>query len=93
MTLAKNQTLDEKAIEIFLKRFGLQVKQERQKKGLTQEELVQLLRGMGISITQGYISLLESGERKEPNFKKVLALTLILEISLDDLISDIKRKV
>ena len=76
-------------LDAFFRQFGSSVRQRRLQKKLTQEDLVQELRRMGVGITQGYISLLESGNRKDPNIAKVLALAAVLDISLDGLLQSV----
>lgn len=73
------------AANYFTSKFAETVRRRRQKLELTQEELVSALQNCGIKVSQGYISLLEAGQRKEPNMRLIVALAVLLDISLDKL--------
>lgn len=73
----------------FTNKLAQTVKQRRQKLGLTQEELVSILQSCGIKVSQGYISLLEAGERKDPNVQLLVALAVLLDISLDKVLHSV----
>lgn len=75
-----------KAADKFTDKLAEIVKTRRQNLGLTQEELVLILQECGIRVSQGYISLLEAGQRKQPSLPLVVALSVVLDISLDRLI-------
>jgi DNA-binding XRE family transcriptional regulator len=73
----------------FTDKLAETVKRRRQKLGITQEELASLLQECGIRISQGYISLLEAGQRKQPSLQLVVALSVVLDISLDQVIDSL----
>lgn len=75
-----------KRIEHFPVMFGRRVKERRTSLGLTQAALIAKLEEINIRVTQGYISLLEAGQRKEPSIQLVVSLAIILDISIDKLI-------
>lgn len=66
--------------------FGARVREARLSRGLTQSDVVKQLAQLGVPATQGYLSLIESGSRKEPKVDKIIALSLLLDISLDEII-------
>ncbi len=70
----------------FPVKFGKLVQLNRKRNKLTQGDLVSSLSENGITVSQSYISLLEIGERNDPNIKLVIGLAKLLDISIDDLI-------
>jgi DNA-binding XRE family transcriptional regulator len=84
--LAKRKRL----LKVYARRLGLEVRSKRLARRLTQGELAEHIKALGLEVTQGYISLIESGKREDPNIKTVVALALVLEISLDDLLHDLE---
>lgn len=70
----------------FTDKLAETVKTRRQNLGITQEQLVLILQECGIRVSQGYISLLEAGQRKQPSLQLVVALAVVLDISLDQVI-------
>ena len=60
---------------------GLRIKENRQLKNLTQEELAEL-----IEITPGYISLLDTG-RKKPSLETLLSISKVFNITLSELLT------
>lgn len=64
--------------------FGQIVKQYREDKGLTQDEVRQAMARAGAPVTQGYVSKIERGERI-PNGLIVAGLATALGISNDEL--------
>ena len=74
------------AANSFTYKLAETVKTRRQNLGITQEELVLILQECGIQVSQGYISLLEAGQRKQPSLQIVVALAVVLDISLDQVI-------
>lgn len=79
------------AVNNFTGKFAQIVRIRRQKLGLTQEELVSKLQTCGIKVSQGYISLLEAGQRKDPNVQLIVALALVLGFSLDEVLDSACR--
>lgn len=68
----------------FFSRFSDAVRIRRQELGLTQQELVSLLKDKGVQVSQGYLSQIEAGQRNEPNAKILIALSYILKIDFMD---------
>ncbi len=66
--------------EILLKKFGKNVKIERVKKDLTQEQLAEV---MGVS--QNYVASIEGG-KENMSLGKILELSKALEIDIEDLL-------
>lgn len=60
---------------------GLRIKENRQLKNITQEELAEL-----IEISPGFMSLIETG-RKKPSLETLLAICRKLEITLNELLT------
>ncbi len=63
----------------------------RQEVGLTQLELINLLKKQEIKVSQAYLSQLEAGQRKEPSAKIVIALCAVLGVELDAVIHECKE--
>lgn len=63
------------------------LRQEREKKGLSQTELARLS-----GVKQQNISMIESGERKNPGIETLNALAMALECDLRDLYKPEARK-
>ena len=72
----------------FPRRFASLVKSQRQALGLTQGQLATALQLCGIQASQGYVSLLEAGQRNDPDIRLVAALAVLLDMSLDPLLQD-----
>lgn len=70
----------------FIRLFGVEVRQRRVILGIGQEKLADLLQTNGVQISQSYISRLESGQRDDPSVSLIIALTMILDISLDSIL-------
>lgn len=66
--------------ETLLKKFGKNVKIERVKKDLTQEQLAEV---MGVS--QNYVASIEGG-KENMSLGKILELSKALEIDIEDLL-------
>ena len=66
--------------EILLNKFGKNVKIERVKKDLTQEQLAEV---MGVS--QNYVASIEGG-KENMSLGKILELSKALEIDIEDLL-------
>ena len=66
--------------EILLKKFGKNVKIERVKKDLTQEQLAEV---MGVS--QNYVASIDGG-KENMSLGKILELSKALEIDIEDLL-------
>jgi transcriptional regulator with XRE-family HTH domain len=77
----------QQATTAFIRLFGEQVRIQRQKLGLKQEDLSELLQSHNIQVSQSYLSRLESGLRSDPSIQIVISLSTILEISLDEIIN------
>jgi transcriptional regulator with XRE-family HTH domain len=75
-------------IDGFLAKFGRRLREKRTLLRLTQVEIANALSERDISVTQSYLSLIESGERREPSMRIVLALAALLDISIDELLRD-----
>jgi transcriptional regulator with XRE-family HTH domain len=60
---------------------GLRIKENRQLKNLTQEELAEL-----IEISPGFMSLIETG-RKKPSLDTLLAICKELQITLNEILT------
>lgn len=60
---------------------GSRIKENRQLKNITQEELAEL-----IEITPGFMSLIETG-RKKPSLETLIAICRELEITLNELLT------
>ncbi len=73
--------------DCFIILFASQIREQRMKKGLSQHRLCISLQIYGIYVSQGYISRLESGQRKDPSIAIIIALSIILNISLDQIIN------
>lgn len=74
------------ATKSFAQAFGEEVRFQRQKLGLKQEDLSMLLQTYGIHVSQSYLSRLESGARGDPSIQIIISLSIILDISLDKVI-------
>lgn len=70
----------------FARLFGEAVRLQRQRLGLKQEELSHLLQSCGIPMSQSYLSRLESGLRNDPSIQVVIGLSIVLKISLDEIV-------
>ncbi len=66
--------------EILLKKFGKNVKIERVKKDLTQEQLAEI---MGVS--QNYVASIEGG-KENMSLGKILELSKALDVDIEDLL-------
>ena len=66
--------------EILLKKFGKNVKIERVKKDLTQEQLAEI---MGVS--QNYVASIE-GSKENMSLGKILELSKALDVDIEDLL-------
>lgn len=66
--------------EILLKKFGKNVKIERVKKDLTQEQLAEV---MGVS--QNYVASIEGG-KENMSLGKILELSKALDVDIEDLL-------
>lgn len=86
--LSKKYVFADRSITEFSNRFGEKVRNRRQALGITQGSLVNALLACGIKVSQGYLSLIEGGERQEPNIKIIIALAILLDISLDETLSE-----
>ena len=60
---------------------GLRIKENRQLKNLTQEELAEL-----IELTPGYMSLIETG-RKKASLETLLSISNALNVTLNELLT------
>lgn len=60
---------------------GFRIKENRQQKKITQEELAEL-----IEISPGFMSLIETG-RKRPSLDTLLAICRALEITLNEILT------
>jgi transcriptional regulator with XRE-family HTH domain len=74
--------------DLFAAQLGPALKHARQKAGLSQAELAERLRSDGFHVTQGYISLIESGKRTEISAGLLLALHLLIGLEFTDLLGD-----
>ncbi len=70
-------------VKEFSKSFGAHVKAQRLQLGLRQDMVVAMLQKQGVTISQSYLSRLESGQRLQPSIHVVVSLTVLLNISLD----------
>jgi len=66
--------------------FGAVLKEEREKKGLSQEKFAELT-----DLSRSYIYYLEAG-RKNPTLTTLDAICKALNISLEELVSKVKAK-
>ncbi|MCA0353024.1 MAG: helix-turn-helix domain-containing protein [Chloroflexi bacterium] len=73
--------------ECFITLFAPRIREQRITKGLSQHRLCICLQTYGIYVSQGYISRLESGQRKDPSIAIIIALSIILDISIDQIIN------
>lgn len=81
-----NEEKLQETVNLFPNRFASEMKRKRKALGITQEQLACVLQEHDIQVTQGYLSLLEAGQRNEPSLRLVLALSQILGISIDSLL-------
>jgi len=70
----------------FMCRLVAEIRSRRQERRLTQAELATALQQCGIQASQGYLSLIEAGQRTDPSIRLVIALSIVLDISLDSLL-------
>ena len=84
--LSRRLLLGSVAVARFPQRFAEAVKVKRHEYSLTQEQLALAVQQCGLQITQGYISLLEAGQRTDPDVRLVAAVAALLGISLDKLL-------
>lgn len=82
----------QRATESFAQAFGEEVRSQRQKLGLKQEDLSTLLQSYGIHVSQSYLSRLESGARGDPSIQIMISLSLILRISLDKVVNSTMKE-
>lgn len=73
--------------DCFITLFVARSREQRLTKGLSQHALCICLQTYGIYVSQGYISRLESGQRKDPSIAIIIALSIILDISLDQIVN------
>ena len=69
-----------KVMKVNYKLIGLRIKENRQLRNMTQEELAELS-----EITPGYISLLETG-RKKPSLGTLLSISKAFNITINELL-------
>jgi len=74
------------AFRNFTKFFGEEVRRKRLAMNLKQDELSSLVQSLGVGGSQSYISRLESNHRSDPSIQLILTLSIILDISLDEVI-------
>jgi transcriptional regulator with XRE-family HTH domain len=81
------QTAMQNAALSFSRAFGEEVKANRLRLGLRQDNLAAILQSQGIQVSQSYISRLESGQRVDPSVQIIVSLAILLDISLDRVLS------
>lgn len=72
--------------DLFLKKFGLLVKNAREKKGISQEQL-----GNAVDMHKNYIGMIERGERNV-SFYKAMHLIQYLNMNIADLYDESSLK-
>jgi transcriptional regulator with XRE-family HTH domain len=84
--------MNETDFHLVLRQFGALLKKQRRAKGLTQKELAEQLSELGVQVSQGYISSLESLEAahssrtlRTPSLRLFLSLLSILDIPFEKL--------
>ena len=68
---------------------GKQIRQAREELGWTQGELAEAVTAHGAPVSKPFISLLEADERR-PAIDTAAALSVVLNIPLDDLLAEYK---
>lgn len=78
-------------VAAFTRLFAEQMKSQRKNLGFSQQQLAMLLHDHGVTVSQSYLSKLESGQRAEPSIQLVIATATILHISLDAIIQNVQK--
>jgi transcriptional regulator with XRE-family HTH domain len=85
--LSEKQARGGAAASAFGRRFGEAVRKRRQTLRITQEQLAAAVQASGVQASQSYVSLLEAGQRTDPDTRLVAAIAVLLDISLDALLA------
>lgn len=74
----------------FARAFGEEVRAARQRRGLKQDALAAALQSCGFPGSQSYLSRLESGQRTEPSVQMIVALSVLLNISIEAILQRLR---